>query len=268
MVIQIFRASNAPFILLAWYGNRIELGNTTLSTCSFQTGVRYCAKYFFGEAYVPPIVPEPELPIRDGTTPNCTEYLEVTEGWTCADILEVYKLTIGQFYTYNPAVLQDCSGMWLNYRYCVRDPSYRDPNPTISTETLPPTATGPPGPTQPGQPGDCNKWHIAIKDADTCTTIINTYFITLAQFLKWNPAVSSDCSAGLWGTYAYCIRTKKTMPSRHATSSHRRRKGTGASISPNKMGTPEQLYAVLGPGGSSCGSMLWATYWYCVGATE
>ncbi|KAF8457864.1 LysM domain-containing protein [Kalaharituber pfeilii] len=277
-----------------------QLGNTTLSTCSFQTGVRYCAKYFFGESYVPPVVPEPELPIRDGTTPNCTEYLEVTEGWTCADILEEYRLTMWQFYTYNPAVLADCSGMWLNYRYCVRDPSYPDTSPTVTTVTPSPTAAGPPGPTQSGQPEHCNKWHIALKDVDTCMTITNTYFIDLAQFLEWNPAVSSDCSAGLWGTYAYCIGVADALSSTRVSSPtspmptytpvpvpdpHQEnnaistcnkfgqaQEGDWCSLFAERNGiTPKQLYAwnaVLGLDGSSCQSMLWATYWYCVGATE
>ncbi|KAL8659924.1 MAG: hypothetical protein Q9202_006879 [Teloschistes flavicans] len=88
------------------------LGNVTSPGCSFKTGVKYCGKLYFGDA--PDSSPEgPDLPIRDGASPNCTEYADIDDGWTCADILDIYHLTIAQFFAYNSAVKADCSGLWL-----------------------------------------------------------------------------------------------------------------------------------------------------------
>lgn len=105
------------------------LGNVTSPGCSFKIGVRYCGKLYFGDA--PDSSPEgPDLPIRvchlpptavvipnsdfqDGASPNCTEYADIDDGWTCADILDIYHLTIAQFFAYNSAVKADCSGLWL-----------------------------------------------------------------------------------------------------------------------------------------------------------
>jgi hypothetical protein len=43
------------------------LGNVTLASCSFQTGVRYCGKLFFGARPLA-LEPQSDLPIRVITT--------------------------------------------------------------------------------------------------------------------------------------------------------------------------------------------------------
>lgn len=40
---------------------------------------------------------------------------------------------------------------------------------------------------------------------DTCDTVEAAYDITSAEFLSWNPAVSSDCLSGFWADEAYCV---------------------------------------------------------------
>lgn len=40
---------------------------------------------------------------------------------------------------------------------------------------------------------------------DTCAVVESTYGITAAQFIAWNPAVSSDCTNGFWADEAYCV---------------------------------------------------------------
>ena len=108
------------------------------------------------------------------------------------------------------------------YAYCVREPGYSDPalvaSPTsgqsITTSLKPsPTSGTGPSPSAPafsGQPANCIKWDI-IQDGDSCSSLENTYFITHAQFLKWNPAVSEDCSSNFWKGYAYCVGTADTV---------------------------------------------------------
>jgi hypothetical protein len=49
----------------------------------------------------------------------------------------------------------------------------------------------------------CKTFYKAVS-GDGCWAIANANGITLDQFLAWNPAVQSDCSA-LWPDYYYCI---------------------------------------------------------------
>ena len=55
-----------------------------------------------------------------------------------------------------------------------------------------------------GSPADCNKWSL-VTDGLTCTELATQAGITLAQFLAWNPAVSSDCVTNYWLGEAYCV---------------------------------------------------------------
>ncbi|KAL8693835.1 MAG: hypothetical protein Q9224_003679 [Gallowayella concinna] len=166
----------------------------------------------------------------EGASANCTEYANIKKGWTCQGILRTYGLTIAQFFAYNPAVKSDCSGLWLGmslshsgcpiteswltrnqgYKYCVRAPGF-EASTTSGSATVTTSGVGNPAPSatapvQPGQPSNCNKWH-TIKftktnglptAGDSCATVENANFITHAQFRKWNPAVSEDCSTGFW----------------------------------------------------------------------
>ena len=47
-------------------------------------------------------------------------------------------------------------------------------------------------------------------DGDTCETVASEFSITVAQFLTWNPAVSSDCASGFWLEEAYCVGVSST----------------------------------------------------------
>lgn len=63
--------------------------------------------------------------------------------------------------------------------------------------------TEPPGPVHPGNPSNCNKWHL-VKSGDDCGTIRSQYDLTADEFFGWNPAVSRDCVTNFWLDYAYC----------------------------------------------------------------
>lgn len=49
--------------------------NLSDAGCTFKPNVSYCGKFYFGEQ---PYVPQPGLayPIRDGASPNCTQYTD------------------------------------------------------------------------------------------------------------------------------------------------------------------------------------------------
>ncbi|KAI6257280.1 hypothetical protein MCOR29_010644 [Pyricularia oryzae] len=84
----------------------------------------------------------------------------------------------------------------------------------VSSQAVPP-----PGPTQPGTAPNCNKWHIVISGSgDNCDNVAARYKITLAQFLKWNPAVSSDCLQFFWPDYAYCVSVDASITAVPTTS--------------------------------------------------
>ncbi|KAL3423876.1 LysM domain-containing protein [Phlyctema vagabunda] len=271
------------------------LGNTT-DACAFATDVRYCGRYYAGDLPYTGDETSP-LPFRDGTTPNCTQYAEVTAegGPDCETLLNTWDLSIAQFYKWNPTVGTDCSGLWAGYRYCVRS------NEVIPTSTGGPSPTSTsisaPGPTQPGQPSNCNKWHVVTTGED-CAILENEYFITHAQFIGWNPAVSEDCRTGFWGTYAYCVGTTDTISS---TRSVELPEPTAGPMTPPEPSQPNNaistcnkfaqaqdgdwcalfaerngvtlpnLYAwnaVLKSDGSGCDSSFWKDNWYCVGVSS
>ncbi|KAK4031910.1 hypothetical protein C8A01DRAFT_41650 [Parachaetomium inaequale] len=64
--------------------------------------------------------------------------------------------------------------------------------------------TSPDKPQQTGIVSNCNLWYDVVA-GDTCDTIPVAFGITRAQFLSWNPAVSSDCTQNFWVGYAYCV---------------------------------------------------------------
>ncbi|CAK7197530.1 hypothetical protein SEUCBS139899_000178 [Sporothrix eucalyptigena] len=70
----------------------------------------------------------------------------------------------------------------------------------------------PAGPTQTGTIATCNKWYL-VQKGNSCVTVTHQFGITLAQFLAWNPAVSSDCTVNFWGGYAYCVGVGASVPS-------------------------------------------------------
>lgn len=278
-----------------------SLGNTSLSNCTFQTGQGYCGQYWLSDVPATTVIDNSGSPIRANTTSNCTEYVDVFtgSGLTCQDILVDYNITIAQFYAWNPAVGSDCSNLWLDYSYCVAGPSLPG-SPTTSASPSSTTAAGPGAPTQTGQPSNCDKWYI-VESGDSCAQVENQFFITPAEFLAWNPAVSSDCTTGFWAGYAYCVGTTDTVsstrsaavtttssaasPSVTAPSPHQdnnavsncnmyaqAQSGDYCSLFAQNNGiTTAELYAwnaVLGSDGSGCANSFWAGYWYCVGVSS
>ncbi|KAI0143678.1 hypothetical protein GGR57DRAFT_341918 [Xylariaceae sp. FL1272] len=277
-----------------------SLGNTSLPTCTFVDGQRYCGRYWEGD--VAPVIEGTGggSPIRDNTTSNCTEYVDVFDGsgYTCQDILTFYDITIAQFYNWNPAVGSDCGNLWTGYQYCVAIPGSGDPTSTPSTTTPTPT-NGPGAPTQTGQPSNCVKWYI-VKDGDSCPSVENAFFITSAQFLEWNPSVSEDCAVGFWLGYAYCVGTTDSISTTRVTATATPTPTPTGITAPdphqdnnavsncNKFGqaqdgdycslfaerngiTTGQLFAwnaVLGSDGAGCDTMFWKDYWYCVGVSS
>ena len=62
----------------------------------------------------------------------------------------------------------------------------------------------PGGDTLRGIAPNCSAFH-TVNKGDGCDIVESEYDITRAEFLKWNPAVSKDCSKNFWVAYAYCV---------------------------------------------------------------
>lgn len=81
----------------------------------------------------------------------------------------------------------------------------------IGTPTKPPATTtttagngvATPTPFQAGMVGNCKKFHFVVK-GDICASIATKYSITVANFIKWNSAVKSDCT-GIWAENYACV---------------------------------------------------------------
>ncbi|RTE79633.1 hypothetical protein BHE90_005874 [Fusarium euwallaceae] len=141
-------------------------------------------------------------PTQDGLIESCVSFYLAENGDTCSKIIAKYgTFKFQDFLKWNPAVEDDCSGLWAKTYYCVGVPG----TPTEAPTNVPsPTGNGKPSPTQDGLIDSCTDFYLA-KSGDTCSKIVKAYgTFNLAEFLKWNPAVEKDCS-GLWAKMYYCV---------------------------------------------------------------
>ncbi|KAL1895036.1 hypothetical protein Sste5346_005456 [Sporothrix stenoceras] len=111
----------------------------------------------------------------------------------------------------------------------------------------------PAGLTQTGTIVTCNKWYL-VQKGNSCATVTHQFGITLALFLAWNPAVSSDCTVNFWGGYAYCVGVGTSVPST-STTSERTTTTTTKKVVPTET-TP--------PGPIMTGSPANCNNWYLV----
>ncbi|KAL4973054.1 hypothetical protein BDW66DRAFT_162375 [Aspergillus desertorum] len=153
----------------------------------------------------------PTAPTQTGIASNCNAYY--TAQCNCASLAAEFGITLAEFLAWNPAVSSDCtSGFWADEDYCVGIASNTTTtSPTATTPSTSPSASltlsttvTPPAATQSGIPTDCIKYAVA-QSGDNCATIAAEYGLTEAQFLAWNPAISSDCTTGFWADEAYCV---------------------------------------------------------------
>lgn len=56
----------------------------------------------------------------------------------------------------------------------------------------------------------CNAWHIA-KRGEPCRSIADTYGLTVAQVLRFNPTASSDCAENALIDSAFCVGVEHTL---------------------------------------------------------
>lgn len=190
-------------------------------------------------------------PTQSGMVSNCAKFYHVKEDDSCYDIAIGHGISPSDFSAWNPAVKDDCSGLWPNVYVCVG---------LIGGTTRPPTTTtsagngiSTPQPTQPSMVSNCNKFHKVLPD-QICQEIANLYGISLADFTKWNPQAKSDCS-GLWAnTYACVGVIGYTPPTKTTLKTSTTSKGNGVSTptptQPGMVGNCKTFYKIVS--GDTC----------------
>lgn len=176
---------------------------------------------------MPEGVIETPSPRAAGEIANCTSWFEMETFYTCEDVLNLYSLTVGEFYAFNPSVGSGCEAMTAGSYYCIStnvdgtppggylDPTITTSGAPISTTsgvatitTKPSTTTtsggiATPTPTQNGMITGCKAFYLVVAN-DGCWAICDSHGIELADFYQWNPDVGTDC-ANLWPDYYVCV---------------------------------------------------------------
>ncbi|KAJ6007240.1 hypothetical protein N7540_011216 [Penicillium herquei] len=145
-------------------------------------------------------------PTQSGIVANCLKWYVAQSGDGCAAIATSYNITLDQFYAWNPAVGDDCSGLDADDAYCVDAPTtITSTTATTTTTSTAPSTTSvtPPGPTQSGIPTNCDAYAV-VQSGDGCQTFADDNGITLADLYEWNPVLDNDCE-NFWADEAYCI---------------------------------------------------------------
>lgn len=95
---------------------------------------------------------DPPGPTESGVAENCNKWHLLQTGDNCASVVAKYKISLKQFFEYNPSINAQCTNTRALFAVCVR--VWEEP------EAPTPTSAGPPGPTATGTSPTCTKWHL------------------------------------------------------------------------------------------------------------
>ncbi|KAL2193081.1 LysM domain-containing protein [Corynascus similis CBS 632.67] len=172
------------------------------STCSGLWASAYACVSIVGHTPTKPTTTKDNgiatpTPIQPNMVNNCDLFYKVKSGDTCATIAASKGITVQQLTTWNPYVKSDCSLLWLDYYICISIVGH------TPTPVNPPNGIQTPTPYQDGMTTTCKTFHF-VQSGQTCQTITQRYGITQADFVRWNPAVRSDCT-GMWANAYVCV---------------------------------------------------------------
>jgi hypothetical protein len=200
-------------------------------------------------------------PTQEGLIGTCTNFYFAVANDNCEKIAKKFgTFSVSEFISWNPAVGDDCSGIWAKTYYCVGIPG--TPTAPVTTNTIAPTPTGSskPSPTQEGLIDSCTNFYFTVA-GDNCEKIVKKYgTFSVADFIKWNPAVGDDCS-GLWAKTYACVGvpgTPSTPPASSIVPSTTTPTPTGNGIStplptqPGMVGNCDAFYFVPADGTETC----------------
>ncbi|RKK66494.1 hypothetical protein BFJ69_g15358 [Fusarium oxysporum] len=247
---------------------------TVGKNCSgIKEGHSYCVEVNHGQPEEPEVTstkasepkptkePKPS-PTQDGLIKSCTSFYQAKKGDTCPKIIANYgTFDFDTFFKWNPAIKDDCSGIWANNWYCVGVPGAPTAAPTkvAGTSTTPkPTGPSKPSTTQDGLIDSCVSFHQAGK-GETCAKIVSNFgTFDFDTFFEWNPAVGKDCS-GIWAGYYYCEDLAKNCNKFHQITST-----TTCTSIERYYNLPLSQFIAWNPSVEKDCSGLWVGYWVCV----
>lgn len=222
-------------------------------------------------------------------TSDCDKFYLVQTNDSCYNIAAANGITLSDFYSWNPALNGDCSGLYPNYNVCV---GLLSSTTTTTTKTTTTTTGGvqTPMPTQTGMATDCMKFYL-VQSGDGCYNIAAAEGIALSDLYSWNPALNGDCS-GLWPDYYICVGRGGSTGTTTTTTIKTTTTTTAANTTPTPTQTGmvsgckgfylvqsgdgcydiatshgitiDQFYSYNPAVGSDC-SGLWPDYYVCVG---
>ncbi|KAF1940334.1 hypothetical protein EJ02DRAFT_445507 [Clathrospora elynae] len=133
-------------------------------------------------------------PTQPEMVSNCNKFFFIARGTICNSVLISAQISLADLFKWNPSVLADCSGLRAEVNICVSVTGGATTTATPRPSTTTPTGNGiqTPQPTQPGMFTNCAKFHYVAQGV-TCSQITSYQHISLAEFVKWNPTVGSDC---------------------------------------------------------------------------
>ncbi|PYI09360.1 hypothetical protein BO78DRAFT_437930 [Aspergillus sclerotiicarbonarius CBS 121057] len=209
-------------------------------------------------------------PTQTGLISTCDAFYYVQPGDSCWAIANSYSnFTLNEFYSWNPAVKTDCSGLQSDYYVCI---GVAGSTTAASSTTLPATTTSSATPTgsylpqQTGIASNCDDYYY-VQHGDTCSAIATNHDISLSNFYTWNPAVGTTCS-GLEADYWVCVgvsggnsATTTTPPT--TTTSIPTTSTTGTAPSPTQSGLVADCSTYYpAKSGDSCWSIVNDEYTY------
>lgn len=255
--------SNTPntCAFIAWYAGlpidellelnpSLSYNTSNPSACVLEQGYRYCllpsgglssatatptaTATATGTASVTP------APVQTGMVSNCTDFYYVISGDDCYDIAQSQGISLSDFYSWNPAVGNDCRGLQADYYVCVGVNSSSSSTPSATATTTTSTSTGngvtTPTPTQSGMTNSCTTFYL-VQSGDGCWAIANNHSISLDDFYAWNPAVGDDCST-LQPDYYVCVGVISSSSSSSSTPTITTTTSTTTSSTGNGVTTP------------------------------
>ncbi|OJJ97789.1 hypothetical protein ASPACDRAFT_45892 [Aspergillus aculeatus ATCC 16872] len=157
----------------------------------------------------PPGIPPVGATVAPNTTLNCGTWFVYTArtNYNCSTICLENHIAIPPFTEADPSL------NYSSYNYS----SSTAINSTAANSSVI-AATSPSFPTQADIPANCDAWYEAQAD-DTCDTIAESFGITTAEFLAWNPALYSDCSSGIRLEEDYCNKSTSSLSTPSTTTS-------------------------------------------------
>ncbi|KXX78971.1 Protein RETICULATA-RELATED 3 [Madurella mycetomatis] len=215
-----------------------------------------------------PATPGPSnFPAMPGLVENCDGFYKVTSSNKC-DIIGISTAQFRSWNSYinagglltvetkpyhNPLLTSPtgCSYLWLGYYVCVH--------------------VAGPMPQMPGVVENCDGFHKVVS-GDQCSTIVQKYGISTAQFMGWNTQLNAQCT-NLWLDYYVCIHVPNlgSTPQMPGVAENCKRyhlivSGDQCSTIASRYGISTAQFLSYNSGVNAQCTNLWLGYYVCVGA--